>query len=267
MDTPATSWKHAAFSTLDAEACQPSASVGSISPPRAGWRLMLGLHPPQTMTIYRKGGHNCDRNCRIPRISPPAFCTEAKVSKEGAYLRDTMVHVRKNVPSHVYFNKMISVVQFAAWLNHQKLLSIYFNAFDFHTWQQIHFGDDPVGSKGFSRHPCHAFQGKCSSTRQGHSISATCYTPHSPVISYSSVHLHISVSSHTALEVYTAFTHAHCPVVSYSPCSVYLVQQWFPAPSPLLYTSNYFLTLMTVKLRVFCSGHSSYAHFHSTSEP
>ena len=92
-------------------------------------------------------------------------------------------------------------------------------------------------------------------------------TPHSPVISHSSVHFHSSVSSHTALEVYTALTHAHCPVGSYSPCSVYLVQQWFRALSPLLYTSNYFLTLMTVKLRVFRSGRSSYTHVHSTSEP
>ena len=67
--------------------------------------------------------------------------------------------------------------------------------------------------------------------------------------------------------IYTALTHAHCPVGSYSPCSVYLVQQWFPAPSRLLYTSNYFLTLMTIKSRVFRSGRSSYAHFHSTLEP
>ena len=121
--------------------------------------------------------------------------------------------------------------------------------------------------KGISHHPCHAVQGKCSSTRQGYSISATCYTPHSPVISHSSGSLHSSGSSHTALEVYTALTHAHCPVGLYSPCSMYLVQQWFPAPSPLVYTSNYFLTLMTVKLRVFRIGRSSYAHFHSTPEP
>ena len=32
---------------------------------------------------YWKGGHNCERNRRIPRISPPVFCTEAKVAKGG----------------------------------------------------------------------------------------------------------------------------------------------------------------------------------------
>ena len=42
--------------------------------------------------LYRKGGRNRDRNCRIPRISPPTFCTKAKVAKGGAYLRDTTVY-------------------------------------------------------------------------------------------------------------------------------------------------------------------------------
>ena len=42
--------------------------------------------------LYRKGGRNRERNCRIPRISPPpTFCTKAKVAKGGAYLRDTTV--------------------------------------------------------------------------------------------------------------------------------------------------------------------------------
>ena len=41
MDTPATSWKRPAFSPLNTEARQPTASVGSISPPRA-------LLPPPT---------------------------------------------------------------------------------------------------------------------------------------------------------------------------------------------------------------------------
>ena len=116
-------------------------------------------------------------------------------------------------------------------------MNLDFNSFL--AWQRIHFGGNPAGSKGFSHHPCHAFQGKCSSTTQGHSILATCYTPHSPV------------SSHTALEVCTALTNAHCPIGSYSPCSMY----------------NSFLTLMTVKSCVFPSGRSSYGHFHSTSEP
>jgi len=97
MDTPATLQKRPAFSPLDAEARQPTTSVGSISPPRIWRHLTLGLHPPLTnnngVMLYRKGGRNSQRNCCIPRISPPAFCTKAKVAKGGAYLRDTTVDV------------------------------------------------------------------------------------------------------------------------------------------------------------------------------
>ena len=32
---------------------------------------------------HRKGGRNRERKCRIPRISPPALCTKAKVAKGG----------------------------------------------------------------------------------------------------------------------------------------------------------------------------------------
>ena len=32
---------------------------------------------------YRKGGRNHKRKCHIPRISPPALCTKAKVAKGG----------------------------------------------------------------------------------------------------------------------------------------------------------------------------------------
>ena len=98
MDKSATSRKHPAFSPLNAEARQPTASVGSISPPRIRRCLALGLHPPPTnnngVMLYRKGGRNRGRNCRIPRISPPAFCTKAKVAKGGAYLRDTTVRTK-----------------------------------------------------------------------------------------------------------------------------------------------------------------------------
>ena len=110
---------------------------------------------------------------------------------------------------------------------------------DFHSflaWQWIHFGDNPAGSKGFSHHPCHALQGKCNkgSTRRGHSLSATHYIPHSSVSSHSSVCLHSFVSSHSSaslhsphtcrqLCMFTARRFAHCP------CSMYLLQQWFPA--------------------------------------
>jgi len=45
--------------------------------------------------LYRKGGRNHERNCRIPRLSPPpTFCTKAKVAKRvGVYLWDTTVHI------------------------------------------------------------------------------------------------------------------------------------------------------------------------------
>jgi len=78
-----------ASSRLNAEACQPTASVGSISPPRT-WP------PPSSdneVMLYWKGGHNRERNCHIPCISsPPVFCTKAKVAKGGGggvYLWDT----------------------------------------------------------------------------------------------------------------------------------------------------------------------------------
>ena len=62
----------------------------------------LGLHPPLTnnngVMHYWKGGHNCERNCRIPRINPPGFCTKAKVAKGGgggggAYLLFFNIHI------------------------------------------------------------------------------------------------------------------------------------------------------------------------------
>ena len=66
-------------------------SVRSISLPHANNEVMLYQ--------YRKGGCNRERNLCIPRISPPpAFCTEAKVAKGGAYLRDTMVLTSWRLP-------------------------------------------------------------------------------------------------------------------------------------------------------------------------
>ena len=50
--------------------------------------------------LYRKGGRNRERNCRIPRKSPPpTFCTKAKVAKGGAYLRDTTVFQNGSFPT------------------------------------------------------------------------------------------------------------------------------------------------------------------------
>ena len=85
MDMPATLHKCPASSPLNAEARQPTASVWSISPPHA-------QPPPPTdneamlysIMWHRKGGHNCEKKCHIPRTSPPpAFCTKAEVANGG----------------------------------------------------------------------------------------------------------------------------------------------------------------------------------------
>ena len=121
MDTPATSRKRPASSSINAEARHLTANVGSISPPRVlrsatprasgsfrpslkllysqvqGLRGGIAVHEersqhPQNRSYFSiEGGRNRERKCRIPRISPPALCTKAKVAKGGAYLRDTTV--------------------------------------------------------------------------------------------------------------------------------------------------------------------------------
>ena len=117
----------------------------------------------------------------------------------------------------------------------------------FLAWQRIQFGDNPAGSKGFSRHPCHAFQGKYNkghSTRRGHSLSATRYIPHSPVSSHSSVRLHSSVNSQLC-----KFTQPlHMQTAPYSPvgshtalvrlCSMYLL--YCSDSLQQLYTNTFF---------------------------
>ena len=61
MDMPATSRKRPASSPLNAKACQPTTSIGSISTPHA-WP------PPPTdneLMLYQKGGGNRERNGHI----------------------------------------------------------------------------------------------------------------------------------------------------------------------------------------------------------
>ena len=53
---------------------------------RASFHLTLG--PDNEVMLYgTRRGHNHERKCRIPRISPPppppAFCTKAKIAKGG----------------------------------------------------------------------------------------------------------------------------------------------------------------------------------------
>ena len=74
MDMAATSRKRPASSPFNAKARQPICSVGSIPLPRTC------PSPPtdNEAMLYRKGGCNRERNCRIPCISPSAFCTKAK---------------------------------------------------------------------------------------------------------------------------------------------------------------------------------------------
>ena len=47
--------------------------------------------PPTTNEVNRKGGHNRERKFCILCFSPPAFSTNTKIAKRGAYLRDTTV--------------------------------------------------------------------------------------------------------------------------------------------------------------------------------
>ena len=114
----------------------------------------------------------------------------------------------RNVP-RVYFTKIISIVQFAAWLNHHELVSIYiwlpYLAANWLRRQSCRFKE--------IFHPSHAFQGKCNkgcSTKCCHSLSATRYIPHSPVSWPSLVTLHSSVSSHRSVSLHSS-TSLHSP--------------------------------------------------------
>ena len=78
--------------TLNAEACQPIyRSGGSISLPRA-WPTSS---TDNEVMVYRKGGHNHERNCRILRISLLHLCFVLRLRLPrgggGAYLRNTTV--------------------------------------------------------------------------------------------------------------------------------------------------------------------------------
>ena len=145
----------------------------------------------------------------------------------------------------------------------------------FLAWQRIHFGDNPAGSKGFSRHPCHAPQGKCNkerSTRHGYSPSATPYIPHSPVSSHSLVRLHSPISSHspvssTALQVYTALNHVDSSVCSHSPvgphtalvvCTCYSNDslQWLYTNSFLTVSNRVSSSVAVVAMLTFTALHS-----------
>ena len=88
MDTPATLRKHPFSLALSAETRQPSTSVGSISPPRA-WPSTTN---DNEVMLYRKEGRDRKTNCHILHITPPVFCTKAKIAK-GGYLWDTTVYV------------------------------------------------------------------------------------------------------------------------------------------------------------------------------
>ena len=96
MDTPATSRKRPASSPLNVKAFQPTCSVRSIFPPRTRRCLVPGPHPPPTMRSCfigtGRGGLIVREIVASCVQAPPAFCTEAKVAKGGAYLRDTTVY-------------------------------------------------------------------------------------------------------------------------------------------------------------------------------
>ena len=94
MDMLATSRKRPPPSPLNAEARQPTASVGSISLPRA-WP------PPPTdneVMLYWNRGRNRKRNCGIRYISPPPlrFVLTLRLQRGGRLLfkgvRNTVKH-------------------------------------------------------------------------------------------------------------------------------------------------------------------------------
>ena len=112
MDTPATSRKRPASSPLNAEAHQPTVSVGSISPPRASRSAPTLLHSQVSVvewqcknevSIHRTARHfsiegvrNRGRKCRIPRISPPLrFVLRLRLQKGGGRICGTLRY--KNV--------------------------------------------------------------------------------------------------------------------------------------------------------------------------
>ena len=69
MDTPATSWKRPASSPLNAEACQPTASVGSISPPRASRSAPtpLKILHSQVQGLRTRGGMAAQERSQHPQ--------------------------------------------------------------------------------------------------------------------------------------------------------------------------------------------------------
>ena len=114
MDTPATSRKRPASSSINAEARHLTANVGSISPPRvlrSATPRASGSSPPSLKLLYSQvqglrggiaaheershhpqnrsyfsieGGRNRERKCRIPRISPPLrFVLRLRLQKGG----------------------------------------------------------------------------------------------------------------------------------------------------------------------------------------
>ena len=150
--------------------------------------------------------------------------------------------------------------------------SMHLDCNSFLAWQQIHFGDNPAGSKGFSRHPYHALQGKCNkgrSTRCGHLLPATCYIPHSPASSHSLVTLHSHISSHSSVRLNSPHTCRKLHRSANCPCNLLdlVVCTCYSSDSlQRQYTNSFF----TVSNRVSSSGISlctDIAHKKKTGLP
>ena len=93
MDTQATSHKCSASLLLNAKGLHPTTSVVTISPPRTRRRPMLGDSPCLAPNFHwqwlnaQKGGRNCERNCRIPCISPPLrFVLSLRLQKGSVFV-------------------------------------------------------------------------------------------------------------------------------------------------------------------------------------
>ena len=77
----------------------------------ASLRLMFGPHPPpptdSEVTLYRKGGHNHGRNCRIPRISSPLrFVLRLMLERGGIFAGHYSISLTISILALYFFRNM-----------------------------------------------------------------------------------------------------------------------------------------------------------------
>ena len=145
MDTPATSWKRPASSLLSAKARQPTASVVSISLPRARRCPTLGNAPHLVPTPHRqwlhawKGGRNCERNCRIPRLYKPLlrFVLRLRLQKGGVFAGHYGPISTIREPSMVLLQDLVCATgQVQKW-HFESRFHVDLAMFANHTWHRV----------------------------------------------------------------------------------------------------------------------------------